>query len=297
MKTKYFIPVLSILCLCAAFQLQAQVVARGAELQLLADGFKFTEGPAKSPDGCIYFTDQPNDKILKWDVAKAELSVFLQPCGRSNGLYFDHEGYLIACADMHNQMWRIDMEGNHTVLIDSLDGQLLNAPNDLWIDEVGGIYFSDPLYKRPYWTRDAPFLEQQNVYYLSTSGDISLVADGYVRPNGLIGDIKNKQLYISDIGDEKIWTYDIVAPGIIGNKRLFASMGSDGMTMDKKRHVYLTNKKGVYVFDKEGVQIDLIEVPKPWTANVTIGGKKNKTLYITAKEGFYAIDLKYKGLY
>ncbi len=266
-------------------------------MQLLADGFKFTEGPAKSPEGPIYFTDQPNNRILKWDVESETLSTFLEPSGRSNGLYFDNEGALISCADANNQMWRIDSRGEHTVLIDSLDGQLLNAPNDLWIDADNGIYFTDPLYKRDYWTRGAPFLEKENVYYRTPQGEILTVIDDFVRPNGIIGDIKNGKLYISDIDDDKIWVYDIEAPGKLSNKTLFTAMGSDGMTLDKKRNIYLTNKKGVYVFNSVGKQIDLINVPQKWTANVTIGGKKNKTLYITAISGFYAIDLKYKGLY
>lgn len=266
-------------------------------MQLLADGFKFTEGPAKSPEGPIYFTDQPNNRILKWDVESEMLSTFLEPSGRSNGLYFDNEGALISCADANNQMWRIDSRGEHTVLIDGLDGQLLNAPNDLWIDADNGIYFTDPLYKRDYWTRGAPFLEKENVYYRTPQGEILTVIDDFVRPNGIIGDIKNGKLYISDIGDDKIWVYDIEAPGKLGNKTLFTAMGSDGMTIDKKRNIYLTNKKGVCVFNSEGEQIDLIKVPQNWVANVTIGGKKNKTLYITAKQAFYSIELKVKGLY
>lgn len=297
MKKSLYIVITITFLMLTILQAQSQVVAKGAELKLLADGFKFTEGPAKSPEGHIYFTDQPNNQILKWDVEKEELYTFLKPAGRSNGMYFDHEGYLIACADENNQMWRIDMQGNHTVLIDSLDGHLLNAPNDLWIDELGGFYFTDPLYKRPWWTREDDFLEKQNVYYRSPSGDITLVVDDYVRPNGIIGDIKKGKLYISDIGDDKVWAYDIVSAGKVANKTLFASMGSDGMTIDKKRHIYLTNKEGVYVFNKKGIQVDLIKIPKPWTANTTIGGKENKTLYITSKEGFYSIELKYEGLY
>jgi gluconolactonase len=188
--------------LMPALAVQAQVVAKGAQLQLLADGFKFTEGPAKSPEGPIYFTDQPNNRILKWDVESETLSTFLEPSGRSNGLYFDNEGALISCADANNQMWRIDSRGEHTVLIDSLDGQLLNAPNDLWIDADNGIYFTDPLYKRDYWTRGAPFLEKENVYYRTPQGEILTVIDDFVRPNGIIGDIKNGKLYISDIDDD-----------------------------------------------------------------------------------------------
>ena len=289
-----FLAVLFLLLM--SFSEKSKVISNGAKVQKLADGFKFTEGPATAPNGDIYFTDQPNNQILKWEVQTDSLSVFLTPAGRSNGMYFDDQGFLITCADAHNQMWRIDMTGAHTVLINDFDGALFNAPNDLWIDEVGGVYFTDPLYKRPYWTRGAPYLDQENVYYRAPNGKITTVIDDFVKPNGIIGDRKNHKLFVSDIKDNKIWAYDISSPGVLSHKTLFTAMGSDGMTIDRKRNIYLTNTKGVYVFNAEGEQIELIEVPENWTANVTIGGKKNKTLYITSVKGFYSIELKVKGL-
>ena len=293
----YLIAILSALVLMSAKPRTKSVVAKGAELKTLSEDFSFTEGPAKSPEGHIYFTDQPNDQILKWDIDKEEVSVFQKNMGRSNGLYFDNEGKLISCADEKNQLWRINEDGSHTVLVDGFQGHLLNAPNDLWIDELGGIYFTDPLYKRPWWNRPDVFLEHQDAYYLSAEGELTMVATDFGRPNGIIGDIKNKKLYIADIKEGQIFVYDITAPGVLANKKLFIEMGSDGMTLDRERNIYLTGKEGVYVFNTEGKQIDLIKVPQNWTANVTIGGKKNKTLYITSKTGFYAIDLAVKGLY
>src|SRR5215212_5345169 len=89
-------------------------VAPGAQIEKLAADFKFTEGPASDKDGNVYFTDQPNDRILKYDTA-GKLTTFLQPCGRSNGLCFDNQGHLIACADETNQLWSINVaDGTHT---------------------------------------------------------------------------------------------------------------------------------------------------------------------------------------
>ncbi len=293
----YLIAILLSVMLMGAEPRTKSVIARGAELKTLSEDFKFTEGPAKSPDGFIYFTDQPNDQILKWDIEKEEMAVFKKGMGRSNGLYFDNDGKLIACADEKNELWRVNEDGSHTVLVDNFQGDLLNAPNDLWIDELGGIYFTDPLYKRPWWDREDDFLPSQDAYYLSAQGELTMVATDFGRPNGIIGDIENQKLYIADIKEGHLFVYDITAPGVLANKKLFIEMGSDGMTIDKERNLYLTGKEGVYVFNTKGEQIDLIKVPQNWTANVTIGGKKNKTLYITSKTGFYSIELAVKGLY
>ncbi len=290
---------LLILTILLTISCKDNIIKPGAELQLLADGFKFTEGPAKSPDGHIYFTDQPNNQILKWDIEKEKISVFKAGEGRSNGMYFDNDGYLISCADEKNEMWRFDMKGEHTVLFDSYNDNLLNAPNDLWIDELGGIYFTDPLYKRPWWEHrpDTMYQDGMHVYYFSPDGEMTRVIDDFVKPNGIIGDIERGELYVADLGDKKIWKYTIDSPGVLSHKTLFAPMGSDGMTIDKKRNVYLTNDNGVYVYNQKSEQVAFIEVPQRWAANATIGGKENKTLYITSISGFYSIELCNEGLY
>jgi len=278
---------------------QSPILAPDAELKLLADGFTFTEGPAKSPEGDIYFTDQPNDQILKWNIDSQTLSVFKKGAGRSNGLYFDAEGYLLACADEHNELWRFDMTGKHTVLLKGYDGQWFNGPNDLWLDDQGGIYFTDPLYKRSWWTHrsDSMYQDGMHVYYRSPEGELSLLINDFVRPNGIIGDMENQALYVADIGAQKTWKYRIESPGVLSHKTLFAPMGSDGMTIDKKRNIYLTGQGGVTVFDRRGKQVAFIAIPQKRASNVTIGGKDNKTLYITAFSAFYAIDLAQEGLY
>jgi gluconolactonase len=272
----------------------ADIVAPDAEVQKLADGFKFTEGPAADAAGNVFFTDQPNDRIMKWSTA-GELTTFMQPCGRSNGLYFDADGHLWACADDKNELWRIDAEGKPTVVVKDYQGKLLNGPNDLWIRPDGGLYFSDPFYKRPYWDRGPQELEIQGVYYLSPDRkQVTRVIDDYQQPNGLIGTPDGKTLYVADIRAGKTYAFDVQADGGLTNRRLFCELGSDGMTIDNQGNVYLTGK-GVTVFDKTGKQIRHIEVPERWTANVCFGGADNDTLFITASQGLYALKMRVRG--
>lgn len=272
------------------------IVAEGAELTLVAEEYKFTEGPATDKNGDVYFTDQPNDRIVKWSAATNTVSDWMQPSGRSNGLYFDHDGNLLSCADEKNELWRIDMEKNTTVLISDFEEKLLGGPNDLWVDPDGGIYFTDPLYERPWWEPTENRITERRVYYITPSiGEVKIVAEDFVMPNGIIGTADGKTLYIADIGDKKTYMYSVMEDGTLSNRTLFCALGSDGMTLDHQGNVYLTGE-GVTVFDKTGKQIKHIEVPEKWTANVTFGGPNQNILFITAMDSVYTLEMAVNGI-
>jgi len=264
-----------------------------AKVEKLAGGFKFTEGPSADKDGNVYFTDQPNDKILVWSV-DGKLSTFLDKSGRSNGLCFDANGALWACADEKNELWKIDIATKkQTVVVKDYKGKLLSGPNDLWITPTGGVYFTDPFYKRDYWKRGPEEQDKRGIYFVSPKGELSRVDDDYKQPNGIVGTPDGKTLYAADIGAGKTYAYDIKDDGTLANRRLFCSMGSDGMTLDSEGNVYLTSGK-VVVFDKMGKKIAELTVPEG-PANVCFGGKDHKTLFITARTGLYAIPTRVKG--
>lgn len=295
---------LSIIAILGPLAIQAQIidkksiVANKAQLEKIADGFTFTEGPAVQRIGDVYFTDQPNNKILKWSETRNEVSVFMEDSGRSNGLYFDREGNLIACADMENQLWSIDDKGNKKVLIENFQGKKLNGPNDLWISPFGGIYITDPLYKRPYWDRD-PEMQQngEHLYFLSADRvQLFRVDETLVKPNGVVGTKDGKKLYVADIGANKTYVYNIEEDGYLTNKQLFVEMGSDGMTIDHRGNVYLTGN-GVTVFNPKGDQIAHIPVDEKWTSNVVFGGIERKTLFITAMGSVYTLQMKVTGVW
>lgn len=273
----------------------SSVVAEGAKVEKLAGGFKFTEGPAVDAEGNVFFTDQPNNRIYKWSV-DGKLSVFHEKPGRANGLFFDKKGNLLACADLNNQLWSIDPKGKVTVLVKGYKGKNLNGPNDLWIDPKGGIYFTDPFYRRPYWNRGPMEQDGQHVYYLYPDRKkLIRVTDDLVTPNGIIGTPDGKLLYVADLGARKTYVYNINADGTLSNKKLFCSMGSDGMTIDDKGNVYLT-EKGVTVFNSAGEKIEHIDIDAGWTANVCFGGRDNQTLFITAQTSLYSVRMRVKGL-
>lgn len=270
------------------------LIANGATLQLISSQFKFTEGPAVDKVGNVFFTDQPNDKIWKYGL-DGKLSVFLEKSGRSNGLYFDHDGNLLACADENNQLWCISPKKKIRVLLKDYGGQRLNGPNDLWVDTKGGIYFTDPYYKRPYWEGEGTHIKEQNVYYLPKGKNEPVVVDSnIVKPNGIIGTPDGKYLYVADIGDNKTYKYEIDDNGKLINRQLFVSKGSDGMTIDNRGNIYLTGD-GVTVFNSKGNQIAHIPVPAKWTANICFGGKERNKLFITASESVFTLDMVVKG--
>ena len=138
------------------------VVAPGAKVVKLAGGFKFTEGPAADAQGNVFFSDIPNNRIHKWSLAGG-LSTFREDSGGANGLFFDKSGSLLACEGGRRRLVSINQQGRVTVLADEYQGKRFNSLNDLWIDQKGGIYFTDPRYGN----RDGMEQDGEHVYYLS----------------------------------------------------------------------------------------------------------------------------------
>ncbi|MEN6577773.1 MAG: SMP-30/gluconolactonase/LRE family protein [Phycisphaerales bacterium] len=275
--------------LCNA-QENTSVVAAGAQVTKLAGDFAFTEGPAADAQGDVYFTDIPNNRILKWSAETGALSTFLENSGGANGLYFDKAGNLLACQGGDRRVVSISPKGEVTVLADQYEGKKLNSPNDLWIDPNGGIYFTDPRYGN----REGMEQDGEHVYYLTPNRKkvIRVVSD-MVRPNGVIGTPNGRRLYVADHGENKTYSYRINSDGTLSDKQLFAEQGSDGVTLDARGNLYLTSD-AVTVYNRRGERIAEIKVPEG-PANVTFGGKDNQTLFITARTSLYSIPMEVRG--
>lgn len=272
-----------------------EVVDTNVKAKLISRQFSFTEGASVDKRGNVFFTDQPNDKIWKYDV-NGKLSVFMDKTGRSNGTYFDKKGNLLACADEHNQLWLIHPDKKVDTLLTNYQGHRLNGPNDVWIDNKGGIYFTDPYYQRPYWDRAVSDMKGQYVFYLPKGKkEPVIVADDLQQPNGIVGTPDGRYLYVADIKANKTYRYQMAKDGTLNDKQLVIQQGSDGMTLDEKGNIYLTGR-GVTVYNPSGKKIAHIDIPEKWTANLCFGGKNKDDLFVTASEGIYSIHMKVRGV-
>ncbi|MHC4178734.1 MAG: SMP-30/gluconolactonase/LRE family protein [Planctomycetota bacterium] len=280
----------SLTCLSSPVAAPAvELVAPGAKVERLADGFVFTEGPACDAKGNVYFTDIPNERIHKWSV-DGKLTTFRENTGRANGLYFDRKGNLLACEGGNRRLTSISPNGKVTVLADSYNGKKLNSPNDLWIDPNGGVYFSDPRYGREEGLEQDGF----HVYYLPPKRkELVRVLHNLVKPNGVVGTADGKLLYVADAGDRKTYVYRIQPDGSLTNRKLIAPVGSDGMTLDEQGNLYLS-RGVVHVYSPKGKNIATIEVPEA-PANICFGGRDRRTLFITARKGLYSIRMNVRG--
>ncbi len=294
MKTTKSLCILLLSAASVSAQDLSSLTAKGSGTERIATGYSFTEGPAVAPNGEVFFTDQPNNAIWIWNEKKG-IRRFEVDGERANGLYFDAGGQLVACADYRNKLIRIAADGEKTVLAENYGGKHLNGPNDLWIHPNGNIYLTDSYYHRPWWPEG--YKQEQDVrgvYCLYPDGRLVRLIDDYKMPNGIIGTPDGKTLYVADIEDKKTWKYTINEDGTLSNKAFFAPEGSDGMTIDEKGNVYLTNK-AVSVFAADGKKIGNLDVPEQ-PANVTFGGKDRKTLFITARTSVYTVRMKMKGV-
>jgi len=262
------------------------------KVQRLHTDFAFTEGPAADGNGNLYFTDIPNNRIHKRD-AKGTLSVFAEPSGHCNGLMVVGDR-LLAC-EMDGQLKQYDLTtAKQTTLADKYKGVRFNAPNDLVIDKVGGIYFTDPRFRAPDpWPQG-----KEAVYYRAADGTVTRLIEDRKAPNGIILSPDEKTLYVIPSMEKQMWSYAVEGPGKIGPGKVFCELsqpegkddaGGDGLTIDTKGNLYITTGLGLQVFAPTGKQLGIIEIPEH-PANVAFGGKDNKTLFTTARTSLYSVE-------
>ncbi|MDA0350253.1 MAG: SMP-30/gluconolactonase/LRE family protein [Verrucomicrobia bacterium] len=292
---KYLLLILSLFLLllsgCADRVSLSDLVAPGAEVEVIAEGFVFTEGPVWDKSGTLLFSDVRVNKIMQLG-PDGNVSVFIDDIG-TNGLYFDNKGFLIVCGNLRDRvMYRILGDGSRKILADRIDGKRLNSPNDCWVDPEGGIYFSDPRYR----DREVMEMEEESLYFLSPHGELSRIDNEYTRPNGLIGTPDGKILYVADYGASVINRYEIESPGVLKNKTRFADSLCDGMTLDEYGNLYVT-KEVVAVYRPDGTLLGEIKLPgEGGSTNVTFGGTDRKTLFITGGTRLMKLDMQVAGV-
>lgn len=273
------------------------LVESDAWVQRVSTGHAFTEGPAWDGEENLYFTDIPNDRILRYNVFTNRTHVHRDDSGGANGLMFDRSGRLVQCEGGNRRVTRANGDGSVEVLANYTPiGKRLNSPNDLEIDARGGIYFTDPRYG----DRESMEMKTEGVYYIQPDGEIKAVIENLERPNGLIFSLDQRTLYVADNARKTIWAYDVQQGGALINGRVFAWLdpeqqgGADGMTIDQQGNIYAAAQGAVWIWNSEGELLERIIMPEN-PSNVTFGGPDNRDLYVTARTSLYRIGMNVAG--
>jgi gluconolactonase len=302
-------------------------------IKKLHTDFEFTEGPVAIGEN-VYFTDIPKQRLYKLD-GDGKLSIFLEPTGLANGLFYhrgrneiivcEMKGCIVAVA---RKAYKVDAtpqgkgkwsssnlpldqshDGSDTSkpsvspIAEQYNGNRFNAPNDLVIDRQGGIYFTDPQFRAP-----TPLPQEKAcVYYVDPEGKVTRLIDDLKNPNGVILSPDEMTLYVIPSGSADMMAYPIEAPGKLGPGKMFCTLeqakgkkdgGGDGLTIDAKGNLYITSRIGIQVFDPRGNLLGIIRSPElipEQPSNCTFGGKDNKTLFITARKSVYSCPMEVPG--
>lgn len=279
----------------------AESIRQVGEVELVQDGFAFTEGPAWEPKSkTLYFSDIPNTAIHRLG-PDGKITLFTDDSKHTNGILIPSDGRMLGC-QMDGQVVRYDYATSQaTVLASQYDGKRFNAPNDLTVDSAGGIYFTDPLFRAP-----TPLPQSvQAVYYIAPSGDVTRVTEDLAAPNGIGMSPDRKRLYVCPSQQAEMLVYDVLGPGKLSEPQTFCSVeqpegksgtGADGITLDVKGNVYITTHLGIQIFSPSGNQIGVVTIPQQ-PANVCFGGEDWKTMFVTARTGLYRVQMPIPGLH
>ena len=262
------------------------------QIDRVAGGFRFTEGPAWSREGFLLFSDVPNDQILKY-VPGEKPTVFRENSNGANGNAFDAQGRLYSCESRTRRVVRMDKKGNMQVLADKWEGKRLNAPNDIVIRKDGHVYFTDPAFGNQADTRELDFF---GVYHITPKGELALIAKPSGRPNGIAFAPGGHVLYIANSDERNVRSYDVDHNGEVSGERVVISGVSgvpDGIRVDEKGNIYIA-ANGVAVYDARGKLTETIEFSET-PANCAFGDSDLQTLYITARTSLYRVRRSVKG--
>lgn len=295
------------------------LVPKNAKMEILAEGFEWTEGPCWIKDGgYLVFSDIPHNTIFKWKEGEG-VSTFMRPAGYTgtvkwsdepgtNGLLLDPQGRLVMCEHGDRRVTRLDRPYDciKTVLASHYEGKKLNSPNDGVFMTNGDLYFTDPPYGLPnrYDSKERE-LDFCGVYRITPEGELTLLTTEMTRPNGIGLSPDQKTLYVAQSDPEAaIWkAFEVKEDGTLGKSRLFYDATEwvdkkpglpDGMAIDASGNLFATGPGGVHVFSPDGTLLGTFNTGEK-TANCTFG-EDGTVLYITADMYIARIKLTTKGL-
>ena len=282
-----------------------ELVDENVELEQLATGFLFTEGPIWMADGSLHFSDMPGDKRRRWHPSEG-VTVLRDPSNKCNGMTRDNDGNLIVCEHVTSSVVREAPDGTCETLATHWGDKELNSPNDVIVASDGSIIFTDPTYGRMpvFGFEREQELDFQGVYRLPAGGgDLELLVDDFAQPNGLCFTPDESKLYINDTTRAHIRVFDVGAGHSLSNGRVLAEgIGDgdldkgvvDGMKLDERGNVYVSGPDGVWVFSPEGEHLGVIEVPE-LVGNVNWGEDDWRSLFIPASTSVYRVRMKVGG--
>ncbi len=266
--------------------------AQAISIERIAGRLTFTEGPAWSHEGFLYFTDIPTNRILKF-VPGQGVQMFRENSNGANGIAIDSQGRLYVCEGHARRVTRTDRKGKIDVVAERYEGKRLNAPNDIVIRKDSNIYFTDPAFGSNNDHRELDFF---GVYRLTPKGVLELVAKPKGRPNGIALSPSGHVLYVSNSDERNIRAYDLDKGGAASNERVLVSGIAgvpNGLRVDEKGNLYLA-AKDLIIYSPEGKQINRIEIPEP-PSNLAFGDADLESLYVTARTSVFRVRLMAPG--
>ncbi len=294
MQELMMVMVVLLIAAVAAAPAQEESLVAG-ELERVATGLQFTEGPAWHPDGYLVFSDIPADTIYRLGEKGPE--VYRRPSGNSNGLIFDRNLRLVACEHGNRRVSLTGEDGVAASLASQYEGKRLNSPNDLVEKSDGSVYFTDP----PYGVRaEQRELDFQGVFRIGPDGKLTLAVRDFAMPNGLAFSPDEKVLYVADTEKDCLRAFDVKEDGSLANDRVFIRterperLGADGIKVDVKGNVYITAYDGVWIVSPKGEHLETIRMEER-PANLAFGDADGRTLYVTARKSVYKVRVKHAG--
>jgi gluconolactonase len=283
-----------------------ELVDENAEVEQIATGCTFTEGPIWMADGSLHFSDMPGDKRRRWHPDEG-VTVLRDPSNKCNGMTLDNDGNLIVCEHVTSSVVRESPGGGRETLATHWGDKELNSPNDVIVARDGSILFTDPTYGRMpgFGLEREQDLDFQGVYRIPAGGgDLQLLVDDFAQPNGLCFSTDESLLYINDTDRAHIRVFDVGADHQLSNGRVFAeNIGTanlakgdlvDGMKLDERGNVYVTGPEGVLVFSPDSEHLGTIKIPEP-VGNLNWGDDDWKSLYIPASTSVYRVRMNVAG--
>ena len=293
-----------------------QLVPKEAQLERIADGFTWVEGPVwDKQGGYLLFSDIPANAVYRWKPGES-VSLFLKNSGYSgttpfagkepgsNGLALDADGQLVLCRHGDREIGRLEADGRIASLADRYDGHRINSPNDLVFKSDGSMYFTDPPFGLPKVFDDPDKAPVQGVYRVAKDGTVTLLIDNIKAPNGIAFSPDERILYVSDVDPRRAaWlAYDVKPDGTVSNGRVFFDatrwrqdpfFGPDGLKVDRRGNLFGARPGGVSVIASDGTLLGMIETGQP-TSNVA-WGEDGKTLFITGGRSVYRLRVTTEG--